>query len=729
MSSAFAQKEQRDKMAIGANSRSNGSPEKRTRPETPLKKPLQGVVGGRVPMSAMRTPSSSSVARYAELGVPTEPIRTYLRIRPPVDGQPSAFDLKAVSNTEVVVSPYQNSDLKLSGSRIRTQNHPPAKYTFSRVFSENQIANESQSDFFQETTLPHVSSLLSGNNSLIFTYGMTNSGKTYTIQGIKAPGQAGILPRTIDVIFNSIEGLSCTKAIRPMGLSGVQPGISDPVKSLLRDCKTRQHSNVFDTDTTQRVSVSDAFRYSVWVSYVEVYNEKLYDLLDTPPSSSLVRDPRNNLDPSTSRRPLLLKSEVESGGKFVSGLKEVKVQSIAEAKGLIQRGQENRSVFGTMANQSSSRSHGVFTIKILREHTQIDVDEKDIAGLSRKYFVSRMSIVDLAGSERVANTDVPTGPRLKEAGNINKSLMCLGQCLEIMRKNQIRAGHMNPIERVETTNPSAKPRRRQSIVPFRHSKLTELFQSFFTGDGAVIMIVNMNPHGAGFEESLNVLRFSAMAKEVVIQTSSDGSLSSSTNSKASQHVTSPTNQESMSLDEIEDDEEEDDDPFVTMIMQENERLKQRCERAENLCMVIEKTVRDEMAVHLETSLRKMHQHYERQLQAEMDENDAYVDRKIDLFAKISSKKHASPIKPSRKQCEEAREELDGRHSDNAVTDSFALAPRNANILDTSQDFYQTSEPIPIKTRKLRSKPAWNIDDIDAHLIDNFENRDWLTSSS
>ncbi|WFC99695.1 succinate--hydroxymethylglutarate CoA-transferase [Malassezia yamatoensis] len=514
-----------------------------------------------------------------------------------------------------------------------------------------------------------------------------------------------------------------------MGLTGVQPGISDPVKSLLRDCKTRQHSNVFDTDTTQTVPVSNAFRYSVWVSYVEVYNEKLYDLLDTPPSNSLVRDPRNNTDPSTSRRPLLLKSEVESGGKFVSGLKEVKVQSIAEAKGLIQRGQENRSVFGTMANQSSSRSHGVFTIKILREHTRIDVDEKDIAGLSRKYFVSRMSIVDLAGSERVANTDVPTGPRLKEAGNINKSLMCLGQCLEIMRKNQIRAGHVNPIERVETGNPSAKPRRRQSIVPFRHSKLTELFQSFFIGDGAVIMIVNMNLHGASFEESLNVLRFSAMAREVEIHTSSDGSLSSSTNSKASQPVASTINQQSMCVDEMEDDEEEDDDPFVTMIMQENERLQQRCERAENLCMVIEKTVRDEMAVHLETTLRKMHQYYERQLQAEMDENDAYVDRKIDLFARISCKKDASPMKPLREQRQEFEEDLVRRDSEGDVIESSALAPKNANILETSQDLYHTSEATPIKTRKLRSKPAWNIDDIDAHLIDNFENQSWLTRPS
>ena len=106
------------------------------------------------------------------------------------------------------------------------------------------------------------------------------------------------------------------------------------------------------------VEVNPNYRYSVWVSYVEVYNEKLYDLLESPTQSLLTRPDRSENEstmPAPTRRPLLLKSEAESGGKFVSGLKEIKVSSILEARELIRCGMENRSVFGTMANRSSSR--------------------------------------------------------------------------------------------------------------------------------------------------------------------------------------------------------------------------------------------------------------------------------------------------------------------------------------------------------------------------------------
>ena len=498
-----------------------------------------------------------------------------------------------------------------------------------------------------------------------------------------------------------------------MGLSGVQPGVSDPVKSLLRDGKARATpAPHWDVDPTT-VPVSDAFRYSVWVSYVEVYNEKLYDLLEPTPAASLLRDSRTDAEPGAARRPLLLKSEVESGGKYVGGLKEVKVHSIAEAKELLYRGQENRSVFGTMANHASSRSHSVFTIKVLREHTQVDVDDRDIAGLSRKYFVSRMSIVDLAGSERVANTDVPSGPRLKEAGNINKSLMCLGQCLEIMRKNQIRAGICAPRERPEPQDGPGKPRRRQSIIPFRHSKLTELFQSFFTGDGSVVMIVNVNPYGTGFEESTNVMRFSAMAKDVGIHVAPSASPSKPANTIVQRAASASTQAESS--------DDDDEDPFVTMLLEENERLRQRvrafltqCERAENLCTVIEKTVRDEMAAHLEHALKKMQTYYEEQLRTEMEANDAFTDRKIDLFARLSAPTPRAHIRSETSRSSMDSDDIVVSGDDSAVFDSPVLAPRSANVLDDSQDLYQPRADSPSKTRKLRGKPVWNADEIEAH---------------
>lgn len=127
-------------------------------------------------------------------------------------------------------------------------------------------------------------------------------------------------------------------------------------------------------------------------------------------------------------------------------------------------------MFGTLANRESSRSHGIFTIKVVRIHNGAPEDPDSAQ-------VSRLAIVDLAGSERNKNTHT-TGDRLKEAGNINKSLMVLGQCLEVLRSNQQKLAA-----------PSAVGvKKRIAVVPFRHSKLTEIFQNFFVGDGRAVRV-------------------------------------------------------------------------------------------------------------------------------------------------------------------------------------------------------------------------------------------------
>ena len=557
----------------------------------------------RVVPPGLRTPSTASRARLAELGVSSEPIRAYLRIRPPgAADAPAAPYVHPVSDTEVVMTPpAARSEMRARLNMVSA----PTKYKFSRVFdgaSEAAMGKPAaQCAFFEQTTLPLVKDLLDGKNSLVFTYGVTNSGKTYTVQGGEQSGEAGILPRAIDVVFNSTRGLECRRAIRPVGLSGVQPGISDPCTSLLREpagsgagrrapAPMRPALTQDDEVDPTKVEVDDHYRYSIWVSYVEVYNERLYDLLN---GHSL---PTSDAHASASaRRPLVLKSEVESGGKYVGGLKEVKVNSIQEAKGLLRRGQENRAVYGTMANHISSRSHSVFTIKVIREHVDVQLDERDVAGLSRKYFISRMSIVDLAGSERIANTDITAGPRLKEAGNINMSLMCLGQCLETMRKNQIRAGIYAENAESEGAAPETvrKHTRRQSVIPFRHSKLTGLFQSFFTGDGKVVMIVNVNPYATGYEENSNVMRFSAMAKDVGIHVNpraptelsvaelSDGDIGSQSTTRTRRGVPGQfsdtdafSDGDASEAGEASEDAEEHDE-FVRMLVEENERLRLR----------------------------------------------------------------------------------------------------------------------------------------------------------
>ena len=135
---------------------------------------------------------------------------------------------------------------------------------------------------------------------------------------------------------------------------------------------------------------------------------------------------------------------------------------------MFRTGQRARQVFGTLANRESSRSHGIFTLKVVRIHNGAPQDPDSAQ-------VSRLAIVDLAGSERTRNTQT-TGDRLKEAGNINKSLMVLGQCLEVLRANQQKMAATTPVG----------SKKRLAMVPFRHSKLTEIFQNFFVGDGRAV---------------------------------------------------------------------------------------------------------------------------------------------------------------------------------------------------------------------------------------------------
>jgi kinesin family member 20 len=226
--------------------------------------------------------------------------------------------------------------------------------------------------------------------------------------------------------------------------------------------------DAMDYDPTS-VDLDRNYEYSIWLSYAEVYNEKIYDLLASASPDDehdiASRLPRPAGAPPAPAHPLLLKRKALSlkpsppadayddetpgcTGKYVAGLRHVRVKNSKEAKAVVRTGQLHRRVFGTLANSQSSRSHGVVTIKILKQHR----GEKNVRFVisfairqrhSHRHNLqdptaiqtSRLTIVDLAGSERTKHTQT-TGERLKEAGNINKSLMVLGQCMEVMRTNQ-----------------------------------------------------------------------------------------------------------------------------------------------------------------------------------------------------------------------------------------------------------------------------------------------------
>lgn len=192
----------------------------------------------------------------------------------------------------------------------------------------------------------------------------------------------------------------------------------------------------------------------------------------------------------------------------MKGLKEICVRTADDAVRVLLYGKENLHFAATKLNHNSSRSHCVFTIKIIRTN---DPEEPTEAA------INMMSFVDLAGMERTNKTQ-SRGERLKEAGNINTSLLILGRCIDAMRMNQ--------------TNPQNK-----NLIPYRESKLTRILQTFFsgiftkneifkqmidtifanTGQGRAAMYVNVSPSPILCDETLHVLKFGALAQEVVMQ--------------------------------------------------------------------------------------------------------------------------------------------------------------------------------------------------------------------
>ncbi|XP_067566147.1 kinesin-like protein KIF20B isoform X8 [Pseudorca crassidens] len=369
-------------------------------------------------------------------------------------------------------------------------------FSFSKVFGPETT----QKEFFQGCILQPVKDLLKGQSRLIFTYGLTNSGKTYTFQGTEE--NIGILPRTLNVLFDSLQERLCTKmTLKPhrsreyLRLSPDQEKEEVASKSaLLRQIKeVAMHNDSYDTlygSLTNSLNIPEFeesvrdcehaslnmdnnIKFSVWVSFFEIYNECIYDLF-VPVSSKF------------QKRKILRLSQDVKGYSFIKDLQWVQVSDSKEAYRLLKLGIKHQSVAFTKLNNASSRSHSVFTIRVLQ------IEESEMPRVMR---VSELSLCDLAGSERSMKTQ-NEGERLRETGNINTSLLTLGKCINVLKNSE--------------------KSKFQQHVPFRESKLTHYFQSFFNGKGKICMIVNISQCFLAYDETLNVLKFSAIAQKVCV---------------------------------------------------------------------------------------------------------------------------------------------------------------------------------------------------------------------
>ncbi|KAG7221767.1 hypothetical protein INR49_029150 [Caranx melampygus] len=367
-------------------------------------------------------------------------------------------------------------------------------------------------ELFEDVAKPLVDDLIHCKNGLLFTYGVTGSGKTFTMTG--SPGEGGLLPRSLDMLFNSIGPFQAKRFVfKPDDKNGME--IQSQVDALLERQKRDNQQSVPKTPSSRQkpdpefadmISSDEACKsenvdedccYSVFVSYIEIYNNYIYDLLEDAPFDPIRPKWLGRGTPVRNNEFIAPQSKIlredQNHNMYVAGCTEVEVKSTEEAFEVFWKGQKKRRIANTQLNRESSRSHSVFTVKLAQ--APLDADGDHILQDKNQVNVSQLCLVDLAGSERTSRTRAE-GSRLREAGNINQSLMTLRTCMEVLRENQMCG-----------TN---------KMVPYRDSKVTHLFKNYFDGEGKVRMIVCVNPKADDYEETMLVMRFAEMTQEVEV---------------------------------------------------------------------------------------------------------------------------------------------------------------------------------------------------------------------
>ncbi|MBN3325000.1 KI18A protein, partial [Atractosteus spatula] len=318
-----------------------------------------------------------------------------------VDGHMLVFDPK-----EQEVSFFHK---KAPGRDITKKANKDLKFVFDHVFGEGA----SQLQVFENSTKGIVDGVLNGYNCTVFAYGATGAGKTHTMLG--SAEDPGVMYHTMKELYSRIEQV--------------------------------QDEKVFD----------------IAVSYLEVYNEQIRDLL-------------------TNSGPLAVRED-SAKGVVVQGLTLHQPKSTEHILEALDYGNRNRTQHPTDVNACSSRSHAVFQVYVRqREKT---------AGLNQDVRIAKMSLIDLAGSERARATNAK-GARFREGANINRSLLALGNVI----------------------NALADPKSKKSHIPYRDSKLTRLLKDSLGGNCRTIMIANVSPSSMSYEDTYNTLKYANRAKDI-----------------------------------------------------------------------------------------------------------------------------------------------------------------------------------------------------------------------
>ena len=350
-------------------------------------------------------------------------IKVVVRVRP-FNGREIARSAKCVvqmKDTQTVLTPPSDSTRQGKGAA----DHGQKTFAFDHSywsFNKGDPNYAGQDHLFKDLGIPLLDNAFQGYNNCIFAYGQTGSGKSYSMMGYGE--DAGVIPKICQDMFERIGEIQ--------------------------------------KDTNLKCTVE--------VSYLEIYNERVRDLLNPSTKGNLkVRE-----HPST--------------GPYVEDLAKLVVRSFKEIEHLMDEGNKARTVAATNMNETSSRSHAVFTLTLTQKRHDVEtsMDTEKVA---------KISLVDLAGSERATSTGA-TGARLKEGAEINRSLSTLGRVIAALADLSTGKG------------------KKSTIVPYRDSILTWLLKDSLGGNSLTAMIAAISPADINFEETLSTLRYADSAKRI-----------------------------------------------------------------------------------------------------------------------------------------------------------------------------------------------------------------------
>jgi len=334
----------------------------------------------------------------------------------------------SVDNKDVCQSTKEsNKDTNsLTQQLVESSGGETKSFTFDHSYWSHRKEDShyaSQEQVYSDIGAEMLDHAIQGYNVCIFAYGQTGAGKSYTMMGTKE--EVGIIPRMCNHLF--------------------------------------EHLNELGQDKH--------FDYTVEVSYLEIYFERVRDLLN----------PQN-------KKPLKVR-EHHVFGPYVEDLTKLVVTSYDDIKDLIDLGNKSRTTAATRMNETSSRSHAVFTLTLSQRRFDVDSNRKGEK-------VSKISLVDLAGSERADSTGAE-GLRLKEGATINKSLTTLGKVISALEKNSQKKGG------------------KEQFIPYRESVLTWLLRENLGGNSKTAMIAAISPADVNYDESLSTLNYANRAKNIV----------------------------------------------------------------------------------------------------------------------------------------------------------------------------------------------------------------------